>query len=69
MNIKLTALTVKYQFGRSLVTCVPKNEEGRQLSAELPLSVVIDDVKRSGHVITNAQEVLECIVSQFGFAA
>lgn len=69
MNINLTALTVKHQFGRTLVTCVPRNEEGHQLTAELPLSTVLGDIKKHNHVITNAQEVLECIVSQFGFAA
>lgn len=69
MKINLTALTVKHQFGRNLVMCVPRNEEGQQLTAELPLSTVLSDVKKNGHEITNAQEVLECVVSQFGFAA
>jgi predicted GNAT family N-acyltransferase len=69
MKITLTALSVKHLFGRNLVTCVPRNQEGQQLLAELPLSTVLNDVKKSGHEITNAQEVLECIVSQYGFAA
>lgn len=69
MNITLTALSVKHLFGRNLVTCVPRNEDGLQLTAELPLSTVLSDIKKSGHHITNAQEVLECIVTQYGFAA
>lgn len=69
MKITLTALTVKHLYGRNLVTCVPRNEEGQQLTAELPLSTVLGDIKKHGHEIINAQEVLECIVSQYGFAA
>ena len=69
MKITLTALSVKFLFGRNLVTCVPRDEAGKQLTPELPLSTVLSDLKRHGHELANAQEVLECIVSQHGFAA
>lgn len=69
MKLTLSALTVKHLYGRNLVTCVPRDAEGKQLAQELPLSTVLSDIKKNGHEIINAQEVLECIVSQYGFAA
>ena len=69
MKIKLTALTVKHVFGRSLVTCVPRDEQGKQIGAEQPLSSYLSEIQKAGHEITNAQEVLQCVVAQYGFGA
>ena len=69
MKIKLTALTVKHIFGRSLVTCVPHDEQGNRIGQEQPLSSYLKEIKAKGHEVINAQEVLECVVFQYGFGA
>jgi hypothetical protein len=69
MKIQLTALTVKHIFGRSLVTCVPRDENGKMLGAEQPLASYLNEIKKSDYEIINAQEVLQCVVAQYGFGA
>jgi hypothetical protein len=70
MNIKLTAVSVKHIFGRNMVVCVPRNAEtGQQLELENSLSQVVVAARAAGHTIVNAEEVLECVVSKYGFGA
>lgn len=70
MNINLTALTVKYMHGRQTVTCVPRlaDETNKLLGPEQGLAQALNLVQ-DGHTITNAQEVLVCLVRQYGFGA
>lgn len=72
MKIKLTALTVKFMYGRQVVTCVPRNAEtNEQLQGEMQLSQALEYLtsSKAHHTIDNAEEVLTCIVNQFGFGA
>lgn len=68
MNIKLTALNSRFIYGRSMVTCVPRDADTNVvLGPEQGISEALEKAK--GNTIINAQEVLECIVKQFGFGA
>lgn len=68
MNIKLTAVAVRHLYGRNMVVCVPRNAEtNEQLEPENGLAQVLDKYKN--HTIINAEEVLTCVVTQFGFGA
>lgn len=69
MKIKLTGVRSIYRYGRSVAVCTPRDEQGNMLLSETSVAEVLADAKRNGHEIVNAQEVLECVVSQLGFAA
>lgn len=69
MKLKLTAISARHMFGRTLVMCVPQDEHGNRIGQEQPLASYLIEIKAQGHEIINAQEVLECVVSKYGFGA
>lgn len=68
-QVKLSAVSVRFMHGRNIVMCVPRDPDTNLvIGPEQPLSQALELVK-AGFTITNSQEVLECIVKQYGFGA
>jgi len=68
MNVTLKNYSLIYTYGRNVMTATMHDVDGNLIASDMLANLLVM-VKKEGHVITNAQEVLDEVVMKFGYGA